>query len=103
MQINFYFTANLLLLFYIWGLITFFVLFILKSRRTYFNLKELEKIFVHRQREWAKKNESFKIALNLNRNNLKNLLLSVFPLFFQGYVFYQWVRTGFNLTRRVLR
>lgn len=89
MQIDFYFSAKLFLLFYIWSLITFCVLFILKSKKVYFNLKEFEKICVHGKKKVIK--------------NLKDFILSVFPLFFQGYVFCQWVKTGFNLTRKTLK
>ena len=114
MQINLYFTAKLFLLFYIWGLITFFVLFILKSRKFYFDLKEFEKICVKRKREvihhflplvfsLAKKNESLKTVLNLDKSNLKDFVLSVSPLFFQGLFFYQWFKTGFKLARKALR
>ena len=114
MQINLYFIAKLFLLFYIWGLTTFFVLFILKSRKFYFDLKEFEKICIQRKREvvrnflplvfsLAKKNESLKTILNLNKNNLKDFVLSVFPLFFQSFIFYKWAKTGFNVTRKALR
>ena len=114
MQINFYFISKLFLLFYVWILIAFCILFILNSRRICFNLKEFEKKCIQRKREvvhnflplvfnLAKKNESLKTVLNLNKYNLKDYFLSVFPLFFQGYIFYQWVRTSFNLTRRALR
>ena len=114
MQIDFYFIAKLFLLFYVWSFIAISVLFILKSRKFYFNLKKFERICVHRKREvvrnflplvfnLAKKNESFKTVLNLNKNNFKNFVLSIVSLFFQSFIFYKWAKTGFNMTRRALR
>jgi len=109
MQFDFYFIAKSILLFYILGLIAFCVLFVLKSRKFYFNLKSFEKLCVYRKRDivhnflpmvlyLAKKNEFFKTVFNLDKHNLKDFFLSVFPLFF-----YQWIKTSFNLTKKVLR
>ena len=41
MQIDFYFIAKLLLIFFVWILLTLFILFILNSRKIYFALKEI--------------------------------------------------------------
>ena len=114
MQIDFYFLARLFLLFYLWIFIAICVFFIFQSRKIYFRLNEFEKLCVSRRREiihnflpvvfdLAKRNKSFKAVLNLNRRNVKDFVLSVFPLFFQSFLFYKWVKTGFNLTRKVLR
>ncbi len=114
MQINLYFIAKLFLLFYSWILIAFCVLLVLNSRKVYSSLKEFEKLFVHKKKEvihnilpltfyLAKKNESFKTILNWDKSNFKDFFLSVFPLFFQGLFFYQWIKTGFNLARKTLR
>ena len=107
-------TAKLFLLFYIWGLIALFILVILKSRQFYFALKAFEKVCVHKKKEVThnflplvlgldKKNQSLKTVLNLNKSNFKDLFFLLFPMLFQGFLFYQWVRTGFKLTRNVLR
>ncbi len=103
MQIDFYFIAKGLLLFYIWTLIAFCVLFILKSKKVYLYLKRLEKNCVDKKREWAKNNYTLKTVLNLVKNSLESLLLSTFPVFFQGIVFYKWAKTSLNLTRKALR
>lgn len=103
MQIDFYFLAKLFLLLYIWALIAFCILFILKSRNFSLSLKECEKACVCKKIEWAKKKKDFKIVLSSSKNSLKDLLLFAFPGVSQGYVFYSWIRTGFNLTRKTLR
>ena len=114
MQFNLYFIAKLILLFYVWAGIAFCILLILKSRKIYLDLQKAESLFLNKKREvtrnvlplvfnLANKNELFKLVLNLDKHNLKDFFLSVFPLFFQGLFFYQWIKTGFNLTRKVLR
>lgn len=114
MQIKFYFIAKLLLVFFVWTLLVLFVLLILNSRKIYFTLKEIEENCIQKRRETvrtllpivfdlADRNNSFKAILNLNKGNFKDYLLLLIPTFFQGLFFYQWIKAGFRLTRKVLR
>ncbi len=114
MPVDVYLIAKLVLLLYVWGLITLFTLVILRSRKFYFLLKEIETLCMKKRREFiynylplisnlAKRNELIRKILNLNKINVRDLVISVFPLFFQIWIFNRWIKSGFELTKKALR
>ncbi len=114
MYSNLYLIAKLIFLFFVWIFITLFALFIFKSKNAYSLLKKTEALCVEKRKEFiynylplvsglAKKNESLKFFLNLKKSNIKDFVVSIFPMFLQVWVFYQWARNSFGLRNKVLR
>ncbi len=114
MHLDFYLIAKMVLLFCVWFFIVSFTVVILKSKNLYSRLKKTEVICINKRKELiynflptvsdlAKKNETVKSLLNFKRSNTKEFLISVFPLLFQGWIFYQWIKSSFGLRNKVLR
>ena len=105
-MLNFYFIFKLFLILYVWVLIAFCVLFLLKSRGIYLRLKEYEKFCISKRREAV----HYLVPVMFDISNLSkrvqsflNLNQSSFSSIFKSFGFFQGIRYGLSLTRRLLK
>ena len=112
MDINFFLIAKVTLIVYMWILIVFYIIFLLKSQRIYKKLKDLERQSIKNRREVIHKliptvlyinkyNSSFQTMLNLNLKSPKDIGFLTSNLF-KSFSFYQSLRYRINIIKSIL-
>ena len=109
---DFYLIGKLVLILYVWFFIFACLFFLVKSRKFYSRLTNLEIIFKDARKESVRKflpellkiseqNQVLQMLLGIKEPCLKTILFSVSPYFFGNVNFFRGIKTGFNLMRRI--
>lgn len=114
MAFDFYFLGKIFLISYVWILILFCIIFLIKSGTLHKKLKYYESFFNQARRgtvrkfipvllELREKNKTFQLFLGENKSSLKDLLFLVISPLTRGFGLIPGMKFGFYLTRKVLR
>ena len=112
MTIDIFFIAKVILIAYLWVLITLCTLFILNSKKLYSNLKAYEDHFRKKKREVihnfvpvmasiSRQNRNFQSILEINKSTKKEVVSLLFPIVCNFFMLFQSTKLGIDLTKKL--